>query len=52
MNQSPDRNPKALQEAIDKSTTEKPLSTRMEERGKNGPSLDSLIRDETAKRPD
>ncbi len=51
MNQSPDRNPKGLQEAIDKATKEKPISKRMEEPSDNGPSLDSLIPDKTPPKP-
>jgi hypothetical protein len=47
MNQRPERNPRALQEAIEKFIQEKSISERMEEPGKNGPSLDSLISDRT-----
>jgi hypothetical protein len=47
MNQSPERNPMALQEALDKSTRKKPLSERMKEPGENGPPLDGLFPDKT-----
>lgn len=52
MNQCIKSGPRALQEAMEKSIKEKPLSERMEEPKENGPSLDSLIPDRTPpKRP-
>jgi hypothetical protein len=52
INQRPERNPKALQEAIEKSTKEKSISQRIEEPREDGPSLDSPIPDRTPpKRP-
>jgi hypothetical protein len=43
MIQRPERNPRALQEAIEKVIQKKSMSERMEEPRQNGPSPDSLI---------
>lgn len=45
MNEHTERNPSAFQDAINKSIEERPLSERIKEPGKNGPSLDSEIRE-------
>jgi hypothetical protein len=38
------RNPRALEEATEKSIREKPMSERIKEPGQNGPGLDDLIK--------
>jgi hypothetical protein len=45
MNQSPERNPRDFEQAIAKFLKEKPLSERIDEPGKDGPSLPSQIPD-------